>query len=246
MAKRIERDTEPPWTRFRVAKYLQSMPLESRNWYQMSENLCGENLSGLDLSGLDFSYTSLRRTKFVGAKLGGAIFRDCQATYADFTGADLTGANFDSAGLDSVDFTGANLGGASFKEATIRDSKFAPAVYPDKLVVLPEGEFTGYKKVMRRDYGFAIVELRIPAHAKRVSPWTSCKCRASEARVVKATTVQGVDLGDGPFFSIFNRIFNYRVGQLVVPDDYDPDPTVVCSAGIHFFSDLGGAVAYCP
>jgi hypothetical protein len=85
--------------------------------------------------------------------------------------------------------------------------------------ILPDGEIIGYKKLA----GGNICKLRIPADAKRVGGLVGRKCRAEKAVVIEGNGVSQYDS------------MPYIVGQTVTPDNYDPNPLVECSHGIHFF-----------
>lgn len=109
-----------------------------------------------------------------------------------------------------------------------------------------KGKFIGYKKVytMTKDqwgghYTTAhyIAKLEIPANAKRSknSSITQTKCRASAAKVLSITTLDGQP-ATGKFVSGHDHSFEYKVGAVVKPKHkFHPDPENVCASGIHFF-----------
>ena len=90
------------------------------------------------------------------------------------------------------------------------------------------GSFTAWKKASG-----CVVELKIPAWARRTSSIVGRKCRAEFAIVVdirdqnqkQIKTVTGK----------YDKTTVYEIGKIVRPDSYDPDPRVECSHGIHFF-----------
>jgi uncharacterized protein YjbI with pentapeptide repeats len=166
-------------------------------------DLRGVNLRGADLSGADLRDADLR-----GADLRGAYLSD-----ADLRGADLQGANLSRADLSGADLRGAYLGRANLFEAKGLE----------QFCILSEGELIGWKKTRQ-----GIVQLRIPADAKRVNAYGSRKCRAEFAFVV-------AQLGGKPANGTHDRSCRYVGGQIVRPDKFDPDPRVECSHGIHFF-----------
>ena len=128
---------------------------------------------------------------------------------------------FDGIAREIVNFYGANLHGANLHDADLCDAKnIVEACGLASQVIVPEGQLIGYKKL--RDG--VIVKLRIPAAAKRVNAYGSRKCRAEYAIVLSG---EGVAMHD-------NRT-QYTKGKRVIPDRYDPDPTIECSHGIHFF-----------
>ena len=99
------------------------------------------------------------------------------------------------------------------------------------------GFYTAYK----RAHGL-IVELLIPADAKRSSA-TSRKCRASKAKVVSITNVDGTPAGDS-VRSDYDSDFVYTVGETVTVDDFDENRWNECAPGIHHFITRGEAVRY--
>ena len=103
--------------------------------------------------------------------------------------------------------------------------------------VLPEGDFTAYKKV--RDG--VVLTLLIPADAKRTGSLVGRKCRADRAKVV---SVDNVNNPDQVFRSINNYYFTYKVGEVVSEPGYDGDIRVECTRGIHFFMTQEEAKAF--
>jgi hypothetical protein len=89
------------------------------------------------------------------------------------------------------------------------------------LSIVPEiGAFHGFKKLADN----SIAEIQIPADAERIGGYIGRKCRASKAIVISG---QGLSKHDPQFA--------YAPGQVIVPDEWDNDPRVECSHGIHFF-----------
>ncbi len=178
-----------------------------------------------DLRGAD-----LWRANLWGADLWRADLRE-----ADLRGADLREANLWGADLQGADLRGAILWGANLQRATGIPNYACPMCCPE------EGSFIGFKKA----YGgcdFAIVELEIPAEAKRSSA-TTRKCRCDKARVISITSPDGVhELRRA--FGIHDNDFIYEVGKTVTVDDFDEDRWNECSTGIHFFVTRDEAVRY--
>ena len=139
------------------------------------------------------------------ANLSGANLRG-----ADLRGANLQDANLHDANLRSADLRSANLRGANVKEAKAIET----------FVIAAEGVLIGYKKLTNGD----IAKLRIPQAAARVNAYGSRKCRAAYVTVISGT---GVSNHDG--------ITKYAPKRKIVSDNFDPDPRVECSGGIHFF-----------
>ena len=153
----------------------------------------------------------MRSANLCDADLCGANLRNAYLRNADLRGANLYGAD-----LRGVNLRGANLCGAYFCVA----KNIAEAHGLASQVIVPEGQLIGYKKLRHG----VIVKLRIPASAKRVNAYGSRKCRAEYAIVLSG---EGVAMHD-------NKT-RYTKGKRVIPDRYDPDPTIECSHGIHFF-----------
>ena len=168
-------------------------------------DLRGANLRGADLRGANLRGADLR-----GANLRGADLRSADLRYANLYGADLRGAN-----LSSADLSSANLRDADLRDADLTSSKLP------KFQITPKGyTIYGFKKVS----GGKVITLLIPAEANRTASLVGRKCRAEYVIVVGG---EGVSKHDGKT--------EYKVGQTVYPDKYDPDIRVECTSGIHFF-----------
>ncbi len=85
-----------------------------------------------------------------------------------------------------------------------------------------EGSFVAFKKLGDQ----TVAKLLIPAKAKRTSSYIGRKCRAEFVDVIE---------GEGRSLTNEFTAVEYKSGQTVRPDSYDPDPRVQCSHGIHFF-----------
>jgi hypothetical protein len=155
-----------------------------------------------------------KRANLRGANLGGA----------DLSGANLSEAYLRGAYLRGANLSGANLGGANLGEANLSGADLSEA-YLGHFSIIPEtGAFFGWKKLQT-----CIAELEIPNEAKRHSTLVGRKCRAEYARVVSLSDGKTEDRGK------YDPSVVYRVGELVYPDNYDPDIRIECSNGIHFF-----------
>jgi hypothetical protein len=186
----------------------------------------GANLSGADLSGAYLSGASLS-----GANLSGADLSGANLSGADLSGADLSGANLSRADLSGADLSGANLSGANLSGADLSRANLSGADLLKLLAVrtiVPDGDLVGWKKLCDG----VICKLQIPAKAKRVGGFIGRKCRAEFAVVLE---------GNGQ--SQHNGM-EYKVGETVKPDTYDPNPLVECSNGIHFFISKQEAIDY--
>ena len=177
----------------------------------------------------------------VRADLWEADLRGANLWEADLRGADLRGANLWRADLWEADLREADLRGADLREADLRGADlrgarnipFIPLVCPEK------GEFIAFKKCS----GY-IVELLIPADAKRCSA-TTRKCRASYAKVLSITTLEGEPINtDSVTNTEYSPNIVYKVGEFVYPDEFDDNRWNECSHGIHFFINRQEAVEY--
>ena len=190
-------------------------------------NLCDADLSGANLCGADLSGANL-----CDADLSGANLCDADLSGADLCGADLSGANLCDADLRGADLCNANLSRASMDQM-IWDihTAFYPLQCPDS------GSYIGYKKASG-----LVVELEIPADARRSSA-TSRKCRASKAKVLSITDINGNPGGD-QVRSNFDPNFVYAIGETVEVTDFDDNRWNECSTGIHHFITRAEAVIY--
>ena len=174
------------------------------------------------------------------ANLRGANLREANLCEANLYGADLYGANLRGANLRGADLYGANLYGADLREANLREANlrgaknipFIPLVCPER------GSFTAFKKC-----GSYIIELLIPQDAKRCSA-TTRKCRASYAKVVAITNMDGSQAEVDHVTNHAYEPIEYKIGEYVHPDSFDDDRWNECSHGIHFFINRQEAVEY--
>ena len=165
-------------------------------------NLFGANLRGANLSDAD-----LRCANLSDADLRCANLRD----------ADLRGANLSDADLRNADLCRADLCEASIDQMMWNIyTVFYPLQCPES------GSYIGYKKASG-----LVVELEIPADARRSSA-TSRKCRASKAKVLSITDINGNPAG----------------GQVKSTYDFDDNRWNECSTGIHHFITRAEAVIY--
>lgn len=108
---------------------------------------------------------------------------------------------------------------------------FCPLTCPEK------GEYTAFKKA-----GGKIVELRIPADAKRLSA-TGRKCRANKAVVISITTLEGDPAGN-EVHSDYDKSFAYRVGETAEVQNFDENRWNECASGIHHYITREEAVRH--
>ena len=130
---------------------------------------------------------------------------------ADLTSADLEEADLRVATLEGALLRGAAIGGALMEGATGLRS----------LAPVPEtGSFIAWKKLAND----TIAKLRIPEDAMRVGSYVGRKCRASKVEVLEGEGVSDRDVS-----------VVYSPGRILEVQDYNPDPQVVCTTGLHFF-----------
>ena len=176
-------------------------------------NLRGANLYRADLYRADLRDADLRDADLCGADLCGADLR-----VANLCGADLCGADLRDADLRVANLCGADLRGVRHDERTA----FYAMQCPEK------GAYIGYKKA-----GGKIVELEIQEDAKRSSA-TTRKCRASKAKVLSITSIDGEEHFEEAK-SNYDNSFVYKVGETVEVKDFDENRWNECSTGIHHF-----------
>ena len=166
---------------------------------------------------------------------------------ADLFGADLRCANLSNANLFGANLRGANLSNADLRDANLRDADLRGAsmdqmIWDIHTVFYPlqcpdSGSYIGYKKASG-----LVVELEIPADARRSSA-TSRKCRASKAKVLSITDINGNPAG-GQVKSNYDPNFVYAIGETVEVTDFDDNRWNECSTGIHHFITRAEAVIY--
>jgi hypothetical protein len=197
-------------------------------------NLSGANLSA-NLSGADLSHANLSDADLYGANLFRANLSGAYLFRADLYGADLSGADLSGAYLSNANLFRADLYGADLSRANLSGAKnFDGSMF----AIVPDGDIIGYKK-LKNDL---IATILIPKKAKRINAYSSRKCRAEYAKVIKIETLKGKSVKTG--IGLYSDKMIYTVGKMVRPDKYDPSPTVECSNGIHFFITKQEAINY--
>lgn len=184
--------------------------------------LNGEGGSRADLRGADLRCADLRCANLSNADLFGANLRGANLSDANLRNADLRNAN-----LCRADLCGASIDQMMWNIYTV----FYPLQCPES------GSYIGYKKASG-----LVVELEIPADARRSSA-TSRKCRASKAKVLSITDINGNPGGD-QVRSNFDPNFVYAIGETVEVTDFDDNRWNECSTGIHHFITRAEAVIY--
>ena len=177
------------------------------------------------------------RANLRDADLRDADLRDADLRDADLRGANLRCANLRCANLSNADLSDSDLCNADLCEASIDQmmwniyTVFYPLQCPES------GSYIGYKKASG-----LVVELEIPADARRSSA-TSRKCRASKAKVLSITDINGNPAG-GQVKSNYDPNFVYAIGETVEVTDFDDNRWNECSTGIHHFITRAEAVIY--
>ena len=115
---------------------------------------------------------------------------------------------------------------ADLRGAVLRDAILRGAVVP-AYGISDDGEIIGWKAVQR-----GIAKVCVPPEAKRVGSIVGRKCRAEYVETLDVI-VDGKSVNEAPGQYTGDTI--YRVGETTYPDQYDDDPRVECSNGIHFF-----------
>ena len=198
-------------------------------------NLYEANLYGANLREADLREADLREADLYGANLREANLYGANLYGANLYGANLREANLREANLYGANLYGTNLYGANLREANLCEAKnipFIPLVCPER------GSFTAFKKC-----GSYIIELLIPQDAKRCSA-TTRKCRASYAKVVAITNMDGSQAEVDHVTNHAYEPIEYKIGEYVHPDSFDDDRWNECSHGIHFFINRQEAVEY--
>ena len=195
-------------------------------------NLCGANLSDADLRCANLFGANLRGANLSDADLRCANLSDADLRCANLRDADLRGANLSDADLRNADLCRADLCEASIDQMMWNIyTVFYPLQCPES------GSYIGYKKASG-----LVVELEIPADARRSSA-TSRKCRASKAKVLSITDINGNPAG-GQVKSNYDPNFVYAIGETVEVTDFDDNRWNECSTGIHHFITRAEAVIY--
>jgi hypothetical protein len=118
----------------------------------------------------------------------------------------------------------ADLKGADLKGANLREADLEGADLPHFQICPEEGAFIAWK-ALRNNGSKTIAKIQIPEDAQRTSSLVGRKCRASHIIVLEGE-------GESPTNDIK---LQYKPGEVVRADSFDPDIRVECSHGIHFF-----------
>ena len=205
-------------------------------------NLRNADLRGANLSDADLRCANLSNADLFGANLRGANLSDANLRNADLRNADLRYADLSRADLSNADLRCADLRNADLCRADLCEASIDQMMWNIYTVFYPlqcpeSGSYIGYKKASG-----LVVELEIPADARRSSA-TSRKCRASKAKVLSITDINGNPAG-GQVKSNYDPNFVYAIGETVEVTDFDDNRWNECSTGIHHFITRAEAVIY--
>jgi hypothetical protein len=210
--------------------YLEGAYLKGANL--KGANLYGANLKGANLYGAYLYGANLEGANLYGANLKGANLYGANLKGANLYGANLKGANLEVANLEGANLKGANLEGANLKGANLEGANHDEKTNWPHFQLPPEkGAFIAYKKIT----GGIVIELQIPAKAKRTSSLVGRKCRAEYVKVL-TKGVKAVGKHD--------KKTMYETGKITRADKYDDDIRVECTHGIHFFMTRKEAEEY--
>ncbi len=222
-------------TNFQIKTYWGSVLFE----YSKKDNTLKQTLEkavseDANLTGAYLTDANLRGANLRGANLRGANLRDANLRDANLRGANLRDANLTDANLTDANLTDANLRGAYLTDANLTDANLTGAnlekIQATTQIIPETGSFEAWKKG-ENDH---LIKLEIPAKAKRHNYIGGRKCRAEFVKVLDIRNSKGHKIKEcrnGPH----GIKTTYRVGEIVKPDQYDPDPLTECSHGIHFF-----------
>jgi hypothetical protein len=197
-------------------------------------NLSGSNLGYSNLSGSDLRYSDLR-----GSNLRYSNLRYSNLRYSDLSGSDLRYSNLSGSDLSGSNLRGSDLSGSDLSGSNLRGSDLTNARLPHFQIVPEKGEYTAFKKLQDN----LICELLVPATAKRTSSLIGRKCRASRAKVLSITSIDGktshkvgLSQHDGT---------EYKVGKFVTcKEKFNDDIRIECASGIHHFNNRKEAEEY--
>jgi uncharacterized protein YjbI with pentapeptide repeats len=187
------------------------------------------NLARANLYKANLTNANLYRANLIGANLYRAILTDANLSNANLARASLARANLSNANLVNANLTGACLARANLSNTTLPPHQIAP----------PEGEFIGWKVASG-----LIIKLKILANSRRMNAIGSRKCRTDRTQVIGIYRKGSSRVCAHSVNSDRNPQFIYSLGSFVEEPNYDPDITVECSRGIHFFLTRDEAEAW--
>lgn len=201
------------------------------------------DFSGCDLRNCDFSWADLEGCRFDGALLDDSALDHTLLSRGSFRGASLRRVGLEGANLRWCDFTNAHAEGANFYTAVMEYTVNDGIVIDDSTrwyrMHCPEtGAFVAYKKC----FDMRLVQLLVPADARRVSP-TSPWGRCDKAKVLSIWSFDGKERFDEAS-SLQTDNFVYPVGQWVTEPRFNPDRWLESAPGIYFWMTRQEAFDY--
>lgn len=203
---------------------------------------------GLDLSGYDLHGISFDRTDFRNVNLNKANMSGCTALNAFFGGSTLHKTNLTNADLSSADFRGCDLSEADIRGAEMYCSALYRADLSDLItdettkhfhMRCPEtGPFIGWKVC----YGRRIVQLLIPADAKRIQgTWDEIKCEKAKVLTIKSADFK---INYDEAHSYVDENFIYKRGEMVYAVGFTGNRFEESGGGIHVWLERDAAIKY--
>ena len=183
-------------------------------------------LYGVDLINITFTECCFDGTFFSRCCLKNVVFNHCEFYASAFYRCYFRFVSFVNPIIHQIDFI----------ENIIEYTTF-PSNYHIPMACPETGSFTGWKQ----GYGGRIIQLEIPADAKR-SSGNGRKCRCDKAKVISIVDKDGNQVEEAVSYT--DSDFIYKVGETVYPDGWDSDRWNECSKGIHFFMTRREAVEY--
>ncbi len=201
------------------------------------------DFSGCDLSNCDFSWADFENCCFDGAILDGSSFEHGLMPHCSFRGASLRNVCLSAVNLRWSDFTDAHAEGANFfmavMEYTVNDGIVIDDATQWYRMHCPEtGAFVAYKKC----FDMRLVQLLVPADARRVSP-TSPWGRCDKAKVLSIWSFDGKERFTEAT-SLQTDNFVYPLGEWVEEPRFNPDRWLESAPGIHFWMTRQEAFDY--
>lgn len=182
-----------------------------------------------------FSYTCKNNT--MRKTVIEAINQHVDLSYANLQFAELTGIILKDVNLSNADLSYAYLDHITQLNTNFTNAKGLNDKCPK------EGSFIGWKKCSNKACKFFVVKLEIPADAKRSSATTN-KCRCDKAKVLEIQNKDGTVADIDKVYSIYDKNFYYKTGEMVYSDSFDDKFWNECGHGIHFFMKRKDAVDY--
>ena len=179
-----------------------------------------------DLINITFTECCFDGTFFSRCCLRNVVFNHCEFYDSAFYRCYFRYVGFVNPIMHQIDFIENDI-----EYTTFPSNCHIPMTCPET------GSFTGWKQ----GYGGKIIQLEIPADAKRSSA-NGRKCRCDKAKVISIVDADGNQVEEAVSYT--DSDFIYKVGETVYPDGWNPDRWNECSRGIHFFMTRKEAVEY--